>query len=414
MVLNPTFIDLFAGCGGLSLGLLDAGWKGVLAVEKNNDAFQTFNENLIKSKKYDFTWPKRIPIGPMAIEDLINNYSKDLESIKGNVDLVAGGPPCQGFSMAGKRKIDDERNLMFYKYLDVVEIISPKFILLENVKGFDMKYQIDENNEYKAAEFLRKGLEQIGYDVRWNKILNAKDCGAPQTRPRFFQFGVKKELLKNSVDSPFDILEKKVLPKFIKNKGISKKPSCRNAISDLEIKGRELPKWKGKMKGFYELPYTKPQTQYQKYMNRGMNGHKPNSRRIAKHAIKTKKRFEFILNNAEKGKSIGENIRKKLEDNGLGTQKRTIVPLNPNAASPTVVTLPDDYIHYNEPRILTVREFARLQTFPDWFAFFGKYTTGGPRRKDECPRYTQVGNAVPPFVAEALGLSILKYYRGDN
>jgi DNA (cytosine-5)-methyltransferase 1 len=87
----------------------------------------------------------------------------------------------------------------------------------------------------------------------------------------------------------------------------------------------------------------------------------------------------------------------------FGIKKHSVVPLHPHRPSHTLTTLPDDFIHYSEPRILTVRECARLQSFPDWYAFKGKYTTGGHRRKRECPRYTQVGNAVPPLVAELLG-----------
>jgi DNA (cytosine-5)-methyltransferase 1 len=88
----------------------------------------------------------------------------------------------------------------------------------------------------------------------------------------------------------------------------------------------------------------------------------------------------------------------------LGLSKHCTVPLDPSMPSHTLTTLPDDILHYSEPRILCVREYARLQSFPDWFAFKGKYTTGGDRRVRECPRYTQVGNAVPPFLSECLGL----------
>jgi DNA (cytosine-5)-methyltransferase 1 len=90
----------------------------------------------------------------------------------------------------------------------------------------------------------------------------------------------------------------------------------------------------------------------------------------------------------------------------FGLLKYRIVPLDPNKPAPTVTTLPDDILHYSEPRVLTVRESARLQSFPDWFHFLGKYTTGGAMRIRECPRYTQVGNAVPPLLARAIGFTL--------
>ena len=112
----------------------------------------------------------------------------------------------------------------------------------------------------------------------------------------------------------------------------------------------------------------------------------------------------MVLDYCTKGKSVS-----KYELEKLGTKKRSFTPLHPDLPARTITTLPDDLLHYSEPRILTVRENARLQSFPDWFEFQGKYTTGGKRRKFECPRYTQVGNAVPPLMAEALGHIIQRF-----
>lgn len=406
-----TFIDLFSGCGGLSLGLLQAGWVGILGVEKSHDAFQTFRKNLVSGPTRDgisFGWPREFPVRAMTIEDLITDFSPFLRSLRGRVDLIAGGPPCQGFSLAGQRNPNDERNSMFYKYLEIVKIVDPKIVLLENVTGFNMAYkQLDGGTVYAAAEFLRDGLKKLGY-IGFNRIVNAVDCGVPQRRPRFFHIGVKEGATPRS--SPFEILDEYVLPDFLARKGIGRKPTCRNAISDLEIRGRKLKDWIGYQKGFKELPYSGPRTQFQKYMH-GLDGQKPNSLRLARHGELVRKRFAYILENSPRGKSINDGLREELSRLGMGTRKRTIVPLDPGKPSPTITTLPDDYIHYREPRILTVRECARLQAFPDWFSFHGKYTTGGDRRKEECPRYTQVGNAVPPFVAEALGLALRHYYR---
>ena len=124
----------------------------------------------------------------------------------------------------------------------------------------------------------------------------------------------------------------------------------------------------------------------------------PNSLRIANHQAATKEYFKKVQSICRPGYCMSVSERKR-----AGTKKHSTTVLAPHLPAPTITTLPDDIVHYSEPRILTVRENARLQSFPDWFAFQGKYTTGGKQRKQECPRYTQVGNAVPPLLANAIG-----------
>lgn len=111
-----TVIDLFAGCGGLSLGLYQAGWSGLFAIEKNPFAFETLKANLIDNKKH-FNWPQWLPQTPHDINEVLKKYKVQLEGLRGKVDLVAGGPPCQGFSMAGKRVEDDIRNNLVFSYI---------------------------------------------------------------------------------------------------------------------------------------------------------------------------------------------------------------------------------------------------------------------------------------------------------
>jgi DNA (cytosine-5)-methyltransferase 1 len=134
-----------------------------------------------------------------------------------------------------------------------------------------------------------------------------------------------------------------------------------------------------------------------------MNGAIADSHRFANHLPSTVEKFAWFQANCSKGKRIPIAERGQ-----YANKKHAVQILHPNSVGPTVTTLPDDYLHYSEPRILTVREMARLQTFPDWYSFKGKYTTGGESRSKECPRYTQVGNAVPPLLAEALGLALLQ------
>src|SRR5262245_45063692 len=124
------YIDLFAGCGGLSLGFHLAGLQGTFAIEKSPDAFSTLSENLIKGRNH-FNWPKKITIQNFDINFFLKNHIHELEKLKGKIDIIAGGPPCQGFSSAGKRIEQDSRNSLVLSYLKFVEVIRPKIILFE-------------------------------------------------------------------------------------------------------------------------------------------------------------------------------------------------------------------------------------------------------------------------------------------
>jgi DNA (cytosine-5)-methyltransferase 1 len=398
------FIDLFAGCGGLSLGLKSAGWQGVFAVEKTPDAFSTLKHNLIdKDIVSPFDWPEWLPCGPTTTSELIANYSSQLQGLRGSIDLIAGGPPCQGFSFAGRRNPNDPRNRLTEEYIQIVELVQPKFLLLENVKGFKSAFKQEENTPDKGkvyAEVVKEKLEAIGYRVS-HKILRASKFGVPQPRPRFIMIAIRKDQLINA--SPFELLEA-ILPNYRKEKGLDSERdvSVKEAISDLETAQATLiPSIDSK--GFEQIKYTPLKlSPYQRLMREKCSVDLiPNSLRLAHHNPDTLKRFRNVLCSYEKGKCLT-----KAELESLGTKKRSFTPLHPEMPSRTITTLPDDLLHYSEPRILTVRENARLQSFPDWFEFKGKYTTGGKRRKVECPRYTQVGNAVPPLMAEALGKMI--------
>ncbi len=396
------FIDLFAGCGGLSLGLSKAGWKGLFAIEKSHDAFLTLKHNLIdKSVTTPFDWPKWLPCQAMTTHDLLDNHRTDLLKLRGKVDLIAGGPPCQGFSFAGQRNPNDPRNQLTEEYIKIVELVRPKSLILENVKGFKAAFKQQGHSSKKTyAEIVKTKLEKIGYIV-FCRMCNASSFGVPQPRPRFILMAFRHSYPFH--ETPFDILEK-ALPLFRNNKGIgNKNTTVAQAISDLEI-SRNVLMESHETRGFKQIDYKKKRlTAYQKLMRAGCaDKSSPNSLRLARHNEVTLERFNTILEHSPKGKSLS-----KQELQTLGTKKQCFTPLHPNMLSRTITTLPDDLLHYSEPRILTVRENARLQSFPDWFEFLGKYTTGGPRRKEECPRYTQVGNAVPPLMAEAIGNVLL-------
>ena len=398
------FIDLFAGCGGLSLGLKKAGWKGVFAIEKSPDAFQTLRHNLInKNIVSPFQWPEWLPCQAMTTSELIENYSKQLKKLRGNVDLIAGGPPCQGFSFAGRRNPNDPRNRLTEEYIKIVELVQPKFLLLENVKGFNAAFKQNGKEKSKVyAEVVKEKLEKLGYAV-FHKMCNASMFGVPQPRARFIMIAFKKDLILDA--SPFNFLDS-FLPEYRYSKGLhkTKDTSVKEAISDFELKGAKIISCPD-TNGFKQIKYQNRElSAYQRLMRAECNGnYMPNSLRLARHKETTLKRFKTVLKKYPKGKSL---TKKDLIS--LGTKKQCFTPLHPDMLSRTITTLPDDLLHYSEPRILTVRENARIQSFPDWFEFQGKYTTGGARRKEECPRYSQVGNAVPPLMAEALGTVIIK------
>ncbi len=399
---SKKFIDLFAGCGGLSLGLKKAGWQGVFAIEKAADAFKTLKHNLIdKDVVTPFDWPEWLPCEAMTTSDLIDGYSDQLIKLRGTIDLIAGGPPCQGFSFAGRRNPNDPRNRLTEEYIKIVELIQPKFLLLENVKGFKAAFKQNGTEKTKVyAEVVKEKLENLEYIVS-HSMVNASKFGVPQPRPRFIMVAIHKDYARGLC--PFQILEE-LLPDYRKGKGLhpNKNTTVKQAISDLETEGAVLVESPDTV-GFQQIRYAANNlTAYQRLMRIEVTkGIKPNSLRLAKHNTETLLRFKKILKTYKKGKSLTQAELKK-----LGTKKQCFTPLHPNMLSRTLTTLPDDLLHYSEPRILTVRESARIQSFPDWFEFMGKYTTGGARRKEECPRYSQVGNAVPPLMAEGLGCVI--------
>lgn len=311
--------------------------------------------------------------------------------------------------MAGRRRKNDPRNALFRQYVRVVEALEPSLLLLENVRGIDVEFGKKKKGSQRKrgpgrpptpfSQKIKLKLESIGYVV-FPKLVKALDFGVAQRRPRYLIIAVRRELLNGrELFDPFENLET-IRLNFLKAKELpNDKPiSVKEALSDLEVTGKTLIDCLDSP-GFKQIVYSAPLTAYQRLLHGSMNGSAPNSLRLAKHRDTIRERFAGILATCRRGVQLSKQDRERL---GLG--KHCTVPLDPSMPSHTLTTLPDDILHYSEPRILCVREYARLQSFPDWYAFKGKYTTGGERRVRECPRYTQVGNAVPPFLSECLGL----------
>ncbi|HEY6252841.1 MAG TPA: DNA cytosine methyltransferase [Candidatus Angelobacter sp.] len=399
------FIDVFAGCGGLSLGLLNAGWQGVFAVEKNRDAFNTFAANLIHNRRF-FDWPKWLPQKPHTTHRLLSKHGNELHGLRGKIDLLAGGPPCQGFSLAGRRIHSDPRNSLIKQYLQIVNKVQPRFLLFENVQGFHYPFRKNGHGKEKTtpySELIADELESAGYKV-FSDLVDFNFFGVPQSRRRFILIGVKKgdpALKKLEHKDPFRLLAEQRAG-FLRSKRLrSGRPiAAKEAIFDLETKGKSLiQSTESTIKAFKQISYKKVSfpSRFLSLMRRNAPVNL-DGLRLARHSDSTVKYFKKIMTTCQLGKSLNDHDRERLD-----TKKQALTPLDPEAPAATVTTLPDDMIHYSEPRILTVRENARLQTFPDWFKFTGPYTTGGKKRRLDCPRYTQVGNAVPPLFSEAIG-----------
>ncbi|MBO1111842.1 DNA cytosine methyltransferase [Bordetella petrii] len=411
-----SYIDLFSGCGGLSLGLTMANLQGKFAIEKDSMAFETFSANFLSDRKLPiekFQWPEWLEQRAWGIDELLAKHLGELKGLAKQIDILAGGPPCQGFSFAGRRNGDDPRNQLFTKYVEVVDAVRPKILVLENVPGMRIAHWAQEGKDGSKVkhsesyyEKLRLSLEAIGYEVH-GEILDAARFGVPQRRARLIAVGVRSDVsgCLNGGKKRFFSLIEEIREQQLKDLKLGRTVSAHEAIDDLRTRRRwsklkECTDPRSKS-GFQEVVYTGPDSSYQRLMHRFCRSDAMDSMRLANHSIEVAGRFERIIEECRKGVRMDEDSRKKFR-----LKKHRIFPMSGNEPAPTITTLPDDVLHYAEPRILTVRESARLQSFPDWFRFKGKFTTGGASRTKECPRYTQVGNAVPPLLARAIGLAI--------
>lgn len=458
------YIDLFAGCGGLSLGCEAAGFNLGFAVEKSAMAGETFYHNFIKNLSSDQEWENYLLKSPIeqlnsklfigeTLELLEQKYLLDeMKNKFGEVTLLAGGPPCQGFSLAGKRNPKDHRNQLPWQFLEYVEIFKPKVVLMENVVGMRQRF----NKHDKDAPFSQiKHLLETGFGQNEDETkyvvqeleLNAMHYGVPQHRPRVFLLGIRKDIAEakglyaskeiwyskdyynNSVASP-------LCPKPIVTNGNFF--TVRDAIADLLDTQAKSNKY---------LKALNEESSFQKVINKGTCSLVNNNAR--KHTPSVEQRFRLyqyfvqngvtnkifniaancISSNSQTEKSILERELAKctlpaISNDGhviaktkkellqvvleLATKKHSQRPLKIDEPSPTVVSIPDDVIHPIFARTPTVREQARFQSFPDYFEFRSKETTGGTKRRVEVPQYTQVGNAVPPLMAKAIAEHILR------
>ena len=363
-----TVVDLFCGAGGFSEGFRRAGYEIIFGFDKCPQAIETFTYNFkTTGLSGDITQYKPKKLLEIAGLD------------PGNIDVVIGGPPCQGFSVAGMMKINDERNFLYQEFIRFIKYVKPKLLVMENVPT------IASHDSGSIIQDIESRFRKIGYKPKKQK-LNAANFGVPQMRERLFISG--------SLDGnhAFPPQPSHDLPKKKKNgtSGIDTGNfvTVEDAISDLFLHGTL---------GSDEMDYqSQPKSSYQ--MERRSYSSKLFNHRGSKHTPQVIDRFSKF----KEGDKISD-LPKEFKTNKLVVKR-----LDRSLPSPTVMTLPDDLIHFSENRILTVREMARLQSFDDKFRFVGKRTTGGQLRKKECPQYTLVGNAVPPLLAEAIARKLLE------
>ena len=355
-----TCVDLFCGAGGITTGFKNAGIKVLVSSD--------LNEYAAKSHNYNFP---EIPFIKGDLADAKNK--KDLLSIvkksvdKGSIDILVGGPPCQGFSMFGKRRFKnvdkdydphlDSRNALVYTYVDYIKSLNPKWIVMENVAGFTT---LDDGF---FLEYLIKEIEELGYKNHDYKIINTADYGVPQTRKRFILIANRTG---NIIPWP--------KPKYYKNPKDWQNPyrTINEAINDLACETTHCD----------------------------ISSHSPMN-----HADIVKERFSYI----KEGKKIDvDDLPEHLKYSRTGklfrSYSKVFFRLDRNAPSPTIVPGHSAFpIHPWLNRQLTTREAARIQTFPDDIKFFGP-------KGEQC---TQVGNAFPPMAAESIANAISKTIQND-
>lgn len=435
----PYAVDLFCGAGGCSEGLIQAGFHILFSSDISDMVELTYCNRheqlgLIQGKN---TWFERSDIRNLT-GDTIKKRVENLEIFKGKempeIDLMIGGPSCQGFSRAGRRDRSDPRNMLFGEYVRVINEILPKYIVLENVEGFiDMQfigYKGITGIEYPDGSvtpfILRSELHEIGYDTLEPRILNAADYGVPQRRNRIIFIGYRKGLTPPEYPEPTvkpenrltlldaigDLitdsdLKEKVNPRptqfqldslYGRTPGVDGKP-----IPAKTILNTELPKQTDIVRERFALFQPGESGTYLK-------------KRVMEEGIDISDKPSLIALCSEQlnlsSEEVVELFRKpgatKAQAEVLLTKKNIRQRFASDQPSATVVTIADDYISPWEPRTFSVREMARCQSFDDSFEFLGKRTTGGLLRRKEVPQYTQVGNAVPPLLARAIALEIKK------
>lgn len=372
-------IDLFAGCGGMTLGFAWAGFNSVLASDIDENCKKTFSTNF--------------PEIPFLCGDISQLRKNDFDSIisEKQIDVILGGPPCQGFSLANKKRnkiSEDPRNKLFYDFVKTINWYNPKAFVMENVKGL---LSMDSGKVVKQILYEFENSGKFGYEVRI-KVLKSSDYGVPQTRERVIIIGIRKDL--------------NLIPEFPEKKFL-KEVTVEEAISDLPIINSG--------EGFEKMDYNKEsQNEYQRFMRKDSSfvfNHV-----AMKHTKRLIDRFKAIKQ--------GENLLDVWETHGAvqrgNPSEKSHVKFSQNnlrlfmdKPAPTIAaSFQSNFIHPFLDRNFTAREGARLQSFPDNFIFEGMRTKMSWEKG--LSQYQQIGNAVPPLLAYEIALSLKSVLKNGN
>lgn len=365
-------VDLFSGCGGFSQGFKKAGFESVLAIEIDQWASETYAANHPDTK--------------VVTEDV---HKVVVQSLKlSNIDGVIGGPPCQGFSLSGNRDAKDPRNSLFMEFVRFVHELQPKFFVMENVPGL-LSMKTRENRP--VSEIIYEEFTKAGYNVT-HVVLTASDFGVPQSRQRVFFIGLRADLL-------FNVIQLNPL----NGKGVRAEVNLWDAISDLPA----LNAGEGEEEQGYA---SAAQNDYQKTIRAGS---KVVCNHVAmRHTARIVERFKQIGYGQSVKDVSPEHSQRKRGDataiSGKVFSQNNMRP-RPDRPRPTVAaSFQSNFIHPYAHRNFTAREGARIQSFPDSYVFKGKRTTMSWEK--HLSQYQQIGNAVPPLLAEAVATTISEYF----
>lgn len=507
----PYAIDLFCGAGGFSEGILQAGFDILFSSDRSPMVQETYvnrHQQLGLEEGVDthFELADIKDLTSERIFEVINNLRYGNIFEPGDIDVIFGGPPCQGFSRLGKRDASDPRNMLFHEYLRIIRDVRPRYVVMENVTGILDMLMLDFPSVVKdesyfgqrlVKEILREELQELGYILLDVQVLNSANFGVPQQRNRVVFLAYRNDV------NPLEYPEPNILPEVtvrdaltglynINQDDISEYAKNRIQGETPTVAGENIPREQitNMEESRHDILVSQRFSLYQPGENtravinrlkaEGINLRDTrqelfneslfqvnlsiNSEVIHETLLKlnlfdnkflTSRWLHFtnrqlatlssLINNEQEFtivlKSLAGRLNTTLDQastfwktvqpllnreydadtfhrllmNGeitdkigeaILTRKSIRTRLNPDSVSPTIVTLPDDFIHPYFDRVLTVREMARIQSFDDSFEFLGKRTTGGDKRSQETPQFTQVGNAVPPLLARAVALKV--------
>lgn len=372
MIQRPTAIDLFSGAGGMSLGVEAAGFDVIGAIELDSVHCAIHELNF--------------PYCETICADITSlDISKIAKSLKREIDLIVGGPPCQGFSQIGLRQLDDPRNSLVKAYCKAINDIQPKYFIFENVPGI---------TRGKHKDFLKEMLRILsssGYHVEPPRLLNAYDFGVPQKRERCIVIGSRKDVKKASY--PVVSQNQKQHSLF---ENTTEYHSAMDALQDLE---NHMPF----IKNDEGIPVSDLQTgtPYSIFIqDKLQHCHTRSPRPVVYNHVASKHTDISIQRFSETQPGKNEPVSRfyKLHpDNPCNT-------LRAGTASDRGAYTAPRPIHYIHPRCITVREAARLHSYPDWFVFHDTIWHG----------FREIGNSVAPIFAKALSDSIYSLLRGDS